>query len=188
MTGASLIATKTGIRNKLDEMISRARTPESFLAHCAYPMYIARQTRRWVTEGESEGSKWAPLSDKYKKYKALNFAGYPGNGMKMLIRTGKLFEAVVGRELKKEPSEISYVEAGGKMKPILNGAIGGGGMEHHFAKVTKSRLTVYTDLDYAKKVNQSRKLWFFKDDFNKRLKAMYRGWFATGSVKVMGKT
>jgi hypothetical protein len=182
MATANLFSAKKEIRNKLDEMITRSRSTQSFLAHCAYPMYIARQSKRWMSEGESEGAKWAPLSEQYKKWKKLNLVGMPGNGTKLLIATGKLFEGVTGRELKKEPNEVSYLEAGGKTKPALTGGIGGGGMPHHFAKITGSKLTVYTDVEYASDVNKARKIWFFKDDFKKRLKAMYLGWFKTGAV------
>jgi hypothetical protein len=186
MASASLISTKQDIRKKLDEMLERARprSTKDFLTHCAYPMYMVRQMRRWMTEGSSEGVTWAPLSHKYAEWKLINMAGMPGHGAKMLIATGKLFESVVGRELKREPSEISYTDAGGQEKISLTGGIGDSGLPHHFVKVTESSLTVSTDLEYAKDVNAARKIWFFKDDFKKRLKAMHKGWFATGSVKV----
>lgn len=166
-------------------MIKRGRSPESFLSHVAYPMYISRQSKRWMTEGASEGTQWTPLNEKYAEWKRINMAGFPGHGMKMLIATGRLAESVIGRNMKSDVHWTEFHEAGGQDKPSIDGSLKKENLPHHFAAVTKSQLHVWTDLEYAKHVNAARNIWKFGDDFNKRLKALYKGWFSTGSVKVM---
>jgi hypothetical protein len=168
---ASIFVTKNKMREQLDAMITRARSPEAFLTRVAYPMYVVRQSKRWMSEGASEGAKWAPLNEKYAKWKELNFAGYPGHGKKILIRTGLLAEAVIGRKLKGDV--VSDAANASPDKPA-----------HHFVAITKKQLHVYTDLEYAKYVDQSRSIWRFGDDFKKRLRALYKSWFATGSVRL----
>lgn len=185
MTTANLFSKKTEIRDKLDEMIKRGGSPEAFLTRVAYPLYMARQSKRWITEGASEGVKWAPLNAKYAEWKKRQFAGYPANGEKMLIATGRLAESVIGRQLKgdAESTEV-VVNDSGKSKTILKGSLGGGGIKDHKPMVTKSSLVVVSEVEYAKLVNLTRNIWKFNDDFFKRLRGAYKGWFTTGQVRV----
>lgn len=168
MANASIVSTKKGIQKKLDAMIKKSKSPESFLVKVAYPMYISRQSKRWMTENESEGARWAPLSEKYAKWKKLNFVGYPGHGEKLLIRTGRLAEAVIGRKLK---GDVISEES----------ARSGDAPANHHVMITNKTLHVYTDLKYAQHVNKMRNFFNFNADFRKRIKAAYGAW-------VLGKT
>ena len=179
-----IFSKKTEVRQKLDAMITRGSSNEAFFIRVAYPLYQARQMRRWITENASEGQKWAPLNEKYKEWKRRHFAGYAGNGEKMLIATGKLASSVIGRELKGDIDKVEIVfNDEGKPKRITTN-LSGGGMKHHFAAVTNKQLHVWTDVEYAATVNRTRPIWKFGEDFNKRLRAAYKGWFTTGQVRV----
>jgi hypothetical protein len=185
MASANIFTKKTEVRDKLDGMIKRGGSSESFLARVAYPLYQARQSKRWITEGASEGVKWAPLNAKYADWKRRQFAGFPANGEKMLIATGRLAESVIGRQLKgdAESTEI-VVDDKGKSKMVLSGSLGGGGMKDHKVLVTKRSLVVESLVEYSSQVNAKRPIWKFNDDFFKRLRAAYKGWFTTGQVRV----
>lgn len=168
MANASIVSTKKGIQKKLDAMIKKSKSTESFLSKVAYPMYISRQSKRWMTENESEGARWTPLNEKYAKWKKLNFVGYPGHGEKLLIRTGRLAEAVIGRKLK---GDVISEES----------AMSGDLPANHHVMITNKTLHIYTDLNYAQHVNKKRNFFNFKADFRKRLKAAYGAWVVGGT-------
>ncbi len=169
MASASIVSTKKGIRKKLEAALTNANSSQIFLTRIAYPMYISRQSKRWMTENESEGAKWTPLNEKYAKWKKLNFVGYPGHGEKLLIRTGRLAEAVIGRKLKGDVISEESAKAGDLPA-------------NHHVMITNRELHVYTDLKYAQHVNKTRSIFTFKDDFRKRIKAAYGAW-VFGKIK-----
>lgn len=183
MASANIFTKKTEVRDKLDGMIKRGGSPESFLVRVAYPLYQARQSKRWITEGESEGAKWAPLSSKYAEWKRRQFAGFAGHGEKMLIATGRLAESVIGRTLKSDIDNKEIIIDDSGKKTIKTTSIANG-IKDHSVMVTKSSLVVQSLVEYSSKVNATRPIWKFNDDFFKRLRAAYKGWFTTGQVRV----
>lgn len=105
-----------GISEHLKKMLDRSNRPQGFNARVAYPMILAAQRKRFMTENESEGDKWAPLSTKpffafwetdpklkkqwpggYREYKKTKFASFDGHGTKTLIATGELLNANIGK-------------------------------------------------------------------------------------------
>lgn len=79
------------ISEHLKKMADRAMLVDGWLNRVAYPSLLNVQRRRWQTEGQSEGVKWAPISSlEYKKRKLKKFADYPGAGRKLLIATARL--------------------------------------------------------------------------------------------------
>lgn len=183
MASANIFTKKTEVRDKLDGMIKRGGSPESFLVRVAYPLYQARQSKRWITEGASENVTWQTLNANYAKWKTTRFANYAGNGTKMLIATGRLAESVIGRPLKSgmDTKEIIIDDSG---KKITKTATIANGIKDHSVMVTKSSLVVQSLVEYAAQVNAKRPIWKFNDDFFKRLRAAYKGWFTTGQVRV----
>ena len=183
MASANIFTKKTEVRDKLDGMIKRGGSVESFLTRVAYPLYMARQQKRWMTEGASENVKWEPLNAKYALWKTTRFANYAGNGTKMLIATGRLAESVIGRQLKSgmDTKEITVDDAGKKKVVVTSIA---NGIKDHDVMVTKRSLVVKSLVEYSSLVNAKRPIWKFNEDFYKRLRAAYKGWFTTGQVRV----
>lgn len=167
-TGIQVVSSK--IVKNLDEIVARGRSSRAFLARVAYPMYQARQMKRWMTEGSSEDEQWAPLNKKYAEWKRINFAGYPGNGLKMLIRTGRLAEGVIGRKMTGD-----VVSPESQAEPSR--AAG------HFVMITNTQLVVATEVEYAKYVSAKRKLWVFKPDFRKDIKKRLQKWLFRGDLR-----
>jgi len=93
MTGISEV--KNDFTIKVDKMLSQAGSIPAAMARI-YPMYQRFQTQRFMTENESQGNRWAPLSEKYSARKPRQFASYPGSGSKLMIATGTLAGAVIG--------------------------------------------------------------------------------------------
>jgi len=114
---ASITAVKDSITPRLQAMLDRARTGQSFLIRVIYPMYKQMQLTRWQTENASEGNSWTPISasyaarkkrmygggNKYRYYPSLGltrpigkYPSYPGEGTKTMIATGRLFGAAFG--------------------------------------------------------------------------------------------
>lgn len=92
----SLKKTQNGIENRLNGMIDRASGMQGFLDRVIFRLYQNAQRQRWMTENQSEGEKWRPLSPGYDIWKKKKFASFPGGGEKMLIATNRLFPSVVG--------------------------------------------------------------------------------------------
>lgn len=79
-------------------MLDRSKAMQGYLNRIVYAQYQNAQRTRWMTENASEGpDKWEPLNERYKKWKIGYYSGFPGNGSKMLIATGKLYQDVVER-------------------------------------------------------------------------------------------
>lgn len=103
---------------KLEEMATRAKSPQTYLNTVFLEDYRNAQRQRWMTENSSEGATWERLNPAYAAYKLKRYGGgpkyktgkrgegrwvpdgswpsYPGGGRKMLIATGDLFQSVIG--------------------------------------------------------------------------------------------
>ena len=93
-----IVPVKKGIENQIKSMLDRKNSVKSYFARVVYRKYQKAQLSRWITENSSEGNPWKPLDSKYKKQKRKRFAGYPGEGSKMLIATNRLYKSVIGRD------------------------------------------------------------------------------------------
>lgn len=117
---ARLKIVQDGITPRLQAMINRAKSVQSFLNSTIYTMYQNLQLQRWMTEGSSEGNGWPALNSTYAQYKLRRYGGgakfkwiggmgegrpwepdgswpsSPGGGTKMMIGTTRLVSAVVG--------------------------------------------------------------------------------------------
>jgi hypothetical protein len=173
MAQASIKMVGGGVIDNLNSMIEKGKSSKAFLARVAYPMYQARQMKRWITENASEGSHWKALNTNYKEWKRINYAGYPGNGEKMLIRTGALLGSVIGKELQGNPDETQVNEKG---VTSFSGNLGSG-KPKHFVMVTDTTLIVGTEVEYAKHVNSVRPMFTFKQEFYREIKEKYYKWF-----------
>ena len=135
---------------RLDKMLDRSKTMRSFLNTQVYSTYKKKQINRWQTEGASEGSQWYALDPAYKKYKAEKYAKYPYSGTKMLIATGKLFQAVVGE--------------------------GGEGAQFHRKVVTDTMLSIFivkgSDFEYPQFVDDQRPFTIWSDATIHEIKKM----------------
>lgn len=165
MSSLKIIKTSNAITKRLEEMVARGKDNRVFLLRYAYPMYQRAQMKRWMTEGASEGQKWPALNSEYASWKRLNYAGYPGNGEKMLIRTGKLVESVIGQRFDSDVVDKDSL---------------GSRPEGHNVLVTEKELVVSTEVEYAKYVNAKRNYWKFGDYLKKDIKAQYGKWFVSG--------
>lgn len=147
--GASLKASGT-IEKNIQGMLKRSRQMQGWLNTVAYKTYQNAQRERWMTEGDSQGSKWLPVNPEYAKRKAVKFASAPGGGTKTLIASGTLQKSVIG--------------PGAGFKKLT----------------TTTSLTILTTLQYAKFVDDVRSFstWVpsFKEDLAKKAMAyMARG-------------
>lgn len=92
----------TAKRNALagfhEHMVSRVGKLQGYVNRVIYEQYKEAQRDRWETEGASEGRPWPQLSQKYARQKLKRYATYPGSGRKLLIATGKLVDAVSGKD------------------------------------------------------------------------------------------
>jgi hypothetical protein len=86
-----------GISDYLNGMLNRTQTIQTFLRRVIYPQYTRAQERRWMTENMSEGSRWTALAPGYARSKRTRYASYPGAGEKLMVATGALSFAAVGR-------------------------------------------------------------------------------------------
>lgn len=150
-------------------MIKRGRSAQAFLARVAYPMYQSRQMQRWITEGNSEGMPWSALDPKYRAWKRRQYAGFPGNGNRMLIRTGLLAESVIGRKF-----EGQLVSPDSEASP--------GKAAFHRVLITNQSMYIQTEVEYAKYVNEKRKMFVFKKDFAQSIKTQYAQWVVRGKT------
>lgn len=85
-----------GIENRLEKYLEREAALQSYLNKNVVEQYRNIQRRRWMTENASEGQVWDRLNPGYAAQKKRVYALYPGRGTKMMIRTGDLFESVIG--------------------------------------------------------------------------------------------
>lgn len=95
----SLKVTSSGASMKLETMLDRGKSMQSFLNRNIYQIYQSAQRERWMTENSSQsgnGQRWERLDPTYAKRKRRIYASYEGGGSKMLVATGKLYKAVVG--------------------------------------------------------------------------------------------
>ena len=133
-----------GITDKLNGMIDRTKSMQSFLETYIYRMYQNAENERWLTENQSEGPQWDQVGDNYAKWKRKKFAAYEGAGTKLLIATGTMYHAVVG-------------PAQGQLKLVTN-----------------TKLYISTDVPYAGEVNKLRNFSRWSSDtyasFNRAIK------------------
>ena len=108
-------------------MLDRSRLVDGWLNRVAYPTVIAKQRKRWETEGSSEGETWAPLNPAYAARKLKRFRDYPGAGRKMLIATSNLVSSVTGDKT-----------------------------DNHYKLVSGNRLETGTTISYGAWVNEKR--------------------------------
>ena len=121
-------------------LVKNGKNSRSFLQLKAYPAYIGAQMKRWMTENQSQGTQWKPLNPDYAWWKKTRFAFAIGHGTKMMIRTGKLYQSVIG--------------AG----------------EGHFKMITDKEMIVGTDVPYAKYAGAQRTIMSFDKRFIQKLK------------------
>jgi hypothetical protein len=176
-----------GVTQNLEAMVSRGKDSRAFFARVAYPMYQARQMKRWMTENASEGETWKPLNTKYAEWKRINFAGYPGNGEKTLIRTSRLIVGVIGRVLQGNPESIEQSAEGKFSEKGSMGMAVSGRAPGHFVLIDERSMVVSTDVPYSKFVCERRPFFDFNPQFKKDIKKRYAQWFTTGEVKTRGK-
>lgn len=184
-----LTAKNDKITKKLEGMLTKSRSMQSFLTRVIYPMYQNMQMQRWQTEGGSEGMKWQPLSSLYAARKLIIYGGgpkykwvgghgegmpwasagswptYPGSGTKMLIGKGRLASAVIGAKAR---------DAG----------ITGGERFHRF-KATNNSITISIDAgqrptkkdpgsEYFKYANEKREFMKFSNSSIRKMKEEIR--------------
>lgn len=97
MAKPSFSLVKSQINQRLKELVKRTDDSSAWLNRNGYRIYQNAQTRRWKTEGASEGFKWDKLNKRYAKYKLKKFKGKPGGGRKMMIATSRLVSSVAGK-------------------------------------------------------------------------------------------
>lgn len=94
-----MITTKTiynGAQKVMRDMLTRERALQSYLNRNVVEQYRNIQRKRWMTQGDSEGSPWRDLDPVYAARKKRIYSGYPGGGTKMLIATNRLITGVIG--------------------------------------------------------------------------------------------
>lgn len=90
-----ITSVKNDFQITVDKMMSQAGSIPAAMAR-VYSIYQKLQTQRFMTENESEGERWRPLSTKYAQRKSKQFGKYPGGGSKLMIATGTLAGATIG--------------------------------------------------------------------------------------------
>ena len=93
---AGLKTVDNTILKQLQSMMDRAKMAQGYLDRVVYKQYQNRQRKRFITQGNSEGTEWPSLNPKYAQQKLKRFASFPGGGRKMMIATGRLQQAVIG--------------------------------------------------------------------------------------------
>jgi len=135
---------------RLRLMVKNGKNSRSFLQLKAYPVYIKAQMKRWMTENESQGPRWKALNPKYAAQKRRDWQGWIGNGQKMMIASGRLYQSVIGS---------------------------GGG---HFKMITDKEMIVGTDVPYAKYAGAQRTITAFDKRFVATLKADWIKFMTSG--------
>ncbi len=88
-----------GIERQLEDMVKRANLVPAYLNRVVYPTYQKAQRERWTAENSGAdfaGGAWPSLDPAYASWKKRKYADSPGGGSKMMIRTKRLFDSVVG--------------------------------------------------------------------------------------------
>lgn len=96
---ASIKSIARGVEDQLQAIVRRANLIPGYLNRVVYREYQKGQRKRWETQNSGEdfaGGTWPALDPAYAAWKKKKFSGYPGSGTKMLIRTKRLFDSVVG--------------------------------------------------------------------------------------------
>lgn len=99
MAEASIKSLTEEIEKALEGMVKRANMIPAYLNRVVYREYQNAQRKRWETENAGDdfaGGQWQSLDLAYATWKKKKYAGYPGGGTKILIRTNRLFSGVVG--------------------------------------------------------------------------------------------
>jgi hypothetical protein len=142
------------VKKRLEDMIKNAKSGRAFIQMQVYPRYLEHQKLRWQTEN---WGLWDALNPGYAEYKKKKFADKKGQGMRMMIATGRLIDAVLGESNlhRKIVTEKSLVVGVGGTEP--------GG-----------------ELEYAPRANLMRPFMSFDSTmdqrFKKEIRALYRKW------------
>lgn len=86
----------SGIQSRLEAMINQVNLVPGYLSRVVYRQYQNAQRMRWASENatmDAEGGIWDRLDPEYAKYKERK---WPGTGDKILVRTQKLLDSVIG--------------------------------------------------------------------------------------------
>lgn len=116
MASVSFDDQENAITARLNSYILKAKDARALLNGPILSVYQNAQIQRFQTENASETGQWEPLSTKplfyywgtdpdlkgyfaggYAEWKKRKYAGYPGGGEKIMIATGALSEAAIGR-------------------------------------------------------------------------------------------
>lgn len=145
---ARIVALENKIIGQLNSMIEQSKQVRAFLERVVYPTYLKAQMKRWMTQGRTDGfgtlDPWKPLSSTYAAWKKRRWADAPGGGTKVLIASGRLYQAVMNK---------------------------GPG---HRKIISDRSLIVGVDVPYAKYVNESRPFFIFSDEMMNGLKDKYK--------------
>lgn len=153
MAEAKMVKLQDTVSSKLEAMISRTKDPRPFLEK-VYKTYVATQAKRWQAENAdpniSPGPTWPKLTEAYSKRKLKKFASFPGGGQKIMVASGTLVNAVLGRN------------------------------EHARKLISQSTLVVAVDLPYAKYANDPRNFTKFSKAWINKLKQDYVNYLSGG--------
>ena len=146
------------VSTSLEALKARGKSGRTFINAYAYPKYIEHQMLRW--DSQNWGS-WPALNPKYAEYKKRKFAQFPGQGERMMIATGKLYQSVIGENRK-----------------------------YHVKIITENELIVgikfggKNEMEYARFANELRPFMSFKESndkaFIKDLKERYQKYLRGG--------
>lgn len=95
-TKVTLESLHDNVTKRLQSMVDKTKSMQTYFARVAYPRYQRTQIERWMSENQSQMGKWKPLTSLYARQKLSKYSGYDYGGTKMLIGTGILFKSVVG--------------------------------------------------------------------------------------------
>lgn len=120
--------TKNDLERKIRRIVDRRNNIILFFKRVTFEQYKRFQLERWKTENVSQGKRWKPLGEKYKKYKIVKYRNYPGKGTKLLVATGNLLRATVDKpfflatrnwvKISTNTSKAYYAEYVHKNRPI----------------------------------------------------------------------
>jgi hypothetical protein len=89
------------VTKALEDMVEKAHLAPAYLSRVVYQTYLNAQKERWSTYNKGpnfSGGVWPELKNAADRaYKAVKYAAYPGNGTRVLVRTGKLYNSIVDR-------------------------------------------------------------------------------------------
>ena len=146
------------VSESLKSLMARGKSGKAFIQAYAYPKYLEHQMLRWASQN---WGSWPALNPKYAEYKKRKFANYPGQGERMMIATGKLYQSVIGENKK-----------------------------YHVRIITENELIVginlggKNELEYARFANELRPFMDFKTSqdksFIKDLKEKYTNYLRGG--------